>query len=155
MAQLFQANVAEMGFELEVIEVDRATHGDYLYGSAPAEERPMFIAAQRWWPDYNDPWNMLAPNFTEAMIGNGGNASAWVNERFEQIMAEAEHYTDEEQLNNLMKEAQNILTEQDPPAIYYGQFQWYTVLRSDIQGFVPNPLYLSSYPFYEMWRATS
>ena len=114
----------------------------------------MFIAAQRWWPDYNDPWNMLAPNFTEAMIGNGGNASAWVNERFEQIMAEAEHYTDEEQLNELMKEAQNILTEQDPPAIYYGQFQWYTVLRADIQGFVPNPLYLSSYPFYEMWRST-
>src|SRR5215211_720602 len=90
VAQLFQANVAEMGFTLEVTEVDRATHGDYLYGSAPAEERPMFIAAQRWWPDYNDPWNMLAPNFTEAMIGNGGNASAWVNERFEQIMAEAE-----------------------------------------------------------------
>jgi peptide/nickel transport system substrate-binding protein len=152
VAQLFQANVAEMGFELEVTEVDRATHGDYRYGSAPAEERPMFIAAQRWWPDYNDPWNMLAPNFTEAMIGNGGNASAWVNERFEQIMAEAEHYTDEEQLATLMKEAQNILTEQDPPAIYYGQFQWYTVLRADIQGFVPNPLYLSSYPFYEMSR---
>jgi peptide/nickel transport system substrate-binding protein len=154
VAQLFQANVAEMGFELEVTEVDRATHGDYLYGSAPAEERPMFIAAQRWWPDYNDPWNMLAPNFTEAMIGNGGNASAWVNERFEQIMAEAEHYTDEAQLATLMKEAQNILTEQDPPAIYYGQFQWYTVLRADIQGFVPNPLYLSSYPFYEMSRTT-
>jgi hypothetical protein len=27
-------------------------------------------------------------------------------------------------------------------------------LRADIQGFVPNPLYLSSYPFYEMSRAT-
>ena len=32
-------------------------------------------------------------------------------------MAEAEHYTDEDQLVALMKEAQNILTEQDPPAI--------------------------------------
>jgi peptide/nickel transport system substrate-binding protein len=152
VAQLFQANVAEMGFTLEVTEVDRATHGDYIYGTAPAEERPMFIAAQRWWPDYNDPWNMLAPNFTQAMIGNGGNPSAWVNERFEEIMAEAEHFTDEEQLATLMQEAQNILTEQDPPAIYYGQLKWYTVLRADIQGFTPNPLYLSSYPFYEMSR---
>jgi ABC-type transport system substrate-binding protein len=89
------------------------------------------------------------------MIGNGGNASAWVNERFEQIMAEAEHYTDEEQLASLMKEAQNILTEQDPPAIYYGQIQWYTILRKDIQGFHHNPLYLGSYPFYEMSRAMS
>ncbi len=153
VAQLFQANVAEMGFVLEVTEVDRATHGDYLYGSAPVEERPVFVAAQRWWPDYNDPWNMLAPNFTEAMIGNGGNGGGWVNARFEEIMAEAEHYTDEEQLAELMREAQNILTEQDPPAIYYGQLRWYTVLRADIRGFTPNPLYLSSYPFYEMSRA--
>jgi len=152
VAQLFQANVAQMGFTLDVTEVDRATHGDYLYGSAPAEERPDFIAAQRWWPDYNDPWNMLAPNFSKSMIGNGGNASAWVNERFEAIMAEAEHFTDETQLDELMREAQNILTEQDPPAIYYGQLRWYTVLRADIQGFTPNPLYLSSYPFYEMSR---
>ena len=36
-------------------------------------------------------------------------------------MAEAEHFESEEQLDELMKEAQNILTEQDPPVIYYGQ----------------------------------
>lgn len=154
VAELFQANVAQMGFTLNVQEVDRATHGDYLYGSAPAEQRPMLIGAQRWWPDYNDPWNMLEPNFTKAMIGHGGNASFWVNDRFEQIMAQAAHYTDESQLTTLMKEAQNILTEQDPPAIYYGQLKWYTVLRANIQGFEPNPLYLSSYPFYQMSRAS-
>ena len=38
-----------------------------------------------------------------------------------------------------MKEAQNILTEQDPPAIYYGQLQWYTILRKDIQGYPRQP----------------
>jgi len=97
---------------------------------------------------------MLAPNFTKAMIGNGGaNAGYWVNERFEEIMAEAEHYTDEDQLAALMKEAQTILTEQDPPGIYYGQLQWYTILRKDIQGYHDNPLYLGSYPFYEMSRS--
>jgi hypothetical protein len=51
-----------------------------------------------------------------------------------------------------MTEAQNILTEQDPPAIYYGQLLWYTVLRKDIQGFVGNPLYLSAFNFYQMSR---
>jgi ABC-type transport system substrate-binding protein len=64
---------------------------------------------------------MLAPNFLEASTGEGGaNAGYWINERFEEIMAEAEHYTDEDQLAALMKEAQTILTEQDPPGIYYG-----------------------------------
>ena len=70
-------------------------------------------------------------------------------------MAEAETTPTKSSSSTLMKEAQNILTEQDPPAIYYGQLQWYTILRNDIQGFVPNPLYLSSYPFYEMSRGTS
>ena len=68
-------------------------------------------------------------------------------------MAEAESYTDEARLAELMTEAQNILTELDPPAIYYGQPVRYTILRSDIQGFVPNPLYLDAFPFYRMSRA--
>ncbi len=67
-------------------------------------------------------------------------------------MAEAETYTDEARLNELMREAQNILTEQDPPCIYYGTLKWYTVLRKDIQGFYSNPLYLGAYPFYKMYR---
>jgi ABC-type transport system substrate-binding protein len=70
-------------------------------------------------------------------------------------MAEAEHFEGEEQLNALMKEAQNILTEQDPPAIYYGQRVDFTILGADIQGFVPNPLYLEAYNAYQMSRASS
>jgi peptide/nickel transport system substrate-binding protein len=156
IAQLFQANVQQMGFDLELASVDYATLESTVFGDAPPEERPHMIGGWGWWPDYNDPWNQLWPNFTEANVGGGGsNAGAWVNERFEEIMAEAEHYTDEEQLATLMKEAQNILTEQDPPVIYYGQVVRYTVLGKDIQGFVPNPLYLDSFNFYGMSRATS
>ena len=122
VAQLFQANVQAMGFDLELISVDYATIESTVYGDAPPEERPHFIGGWGWWPDYNDPWNQLWPNFTEANIGGGGsNGGAWVNPRFEEIMAEAEHFESEEQLDELMKEAQNILTEQDPPAIYHGQ----------------------------------
>ena len=143
VAQLFQANVQAMGFNLELISVDYATIESTVYGDAPPEERPHFIGGWGWWPDYNDPWNQLWPNFTEANIGGGGsNGGAWVNPRFEEIMAEAEHFESEEQLDELMKEAQNILTEQDPPAIYYGQRVDFTILGADIQGFVPNPLYL-------------
>jgi peptide/nickel transport system substrate-binding protein len=156
VAQLFQANVQEMGFDLELISVDYATVESTVYGDAPPEERPHFISGWGWWPDYNDPWNQLWPNFTEANIGGGGsNGGAWVNPRFEEIMAEAEHFESEEQLEELMKEAQNILTEQDPPVIYYGQRVDYTVLGADIQGFIPNPLYLEAFNVYEMSRASS
>jgi peptide/nickel transport system substrate-binding protein len=156
VAQLFQANVQAMGFDLELVSVDYATIESTVYGDAPPEERPHFIGSWGWWPDYNDPWNQLWPNFTEANVGGGGsNGGAWVNPRFEEIMAEAEHFESEEQLDELMKEAQNILTEQDPPVIYYGQRVDYTVLGADIQGFVPNPLYLQAYNAYEMSRTSS
>jgi peptide/nickel transport system substrate-binding protein len=145
-----------MGFNLEISEMERGSYIDMMYGSSPAEERPHFMGGWGWWPDYNDPWNQLYPNFTKAATGGGGsNGGYYVNDRFEEIMAEAEHYTDEARLLELMKEAQNILTEQDPPVIYYGQLLWYTVMQKDIQGFIGNPLYLSAYPFYRMSRATA
>jgi ABC-type transport system substrate-binding protein len=156
IAQLFQANVQQMGFDLELVAVDGATLNSVAFGDSPAEERPHFVGGWGWWPDYNDPWNQLAPNFLEEQIGGGGsNVGAWTNPRFEEIMAEAENYETEERLSELMVEAQNILTEQDPPAIYLGQVVRYTILGKDIQGFVPNPLYLDSFNFYGMSRSAS
>jgi hypothetical protein len=52
----------------------------------------------------------------------------------------------------LMKEAQNILTEQDPPVLYYGEPLWTTTIRKNVKGLVSNPLYLGSYNFYDMYR---
>jgi len=152
LAQLFQANMAKIGYTLDVVEVERGTLVDLVYGDSPASERPDIIGSQGWWPDYNDPWNQLDPNFRDRAEGGIANAGYWRNDRFEEIMAEAEQFTDEAELLNLMQEAQNILTEQDPPAIYYGQLKWYAVLGKDIKGFVPNPLYLNSFPFYRMYR---
>lgn len=153
IAQLFQANLSQMGFNLEISPWERGQYIDLLYGDSPAEERPYFMGGWSWWPDYNDPWNQMAPNFLKASSGGGGsNAGYWVNDRFEEIMAQVEVYTDEAEMLTLMKEAQNILTEQDPPVLYYGEPLWTTSIRKNIKGFVPNPLYLSSYNFYDMYR---
>ena len=133
VAQLFQANMQQIGFDLNITAVDNATLEDTLFGDAPVEEKPAFISTT-WWPDYNDPWTQFFPNFTKQGIGSGGsNAGGWVNDRFEEIMAEAEHYDSTDQLVSLMKEAQNILTEQDPPVIYSGQVVYYTILGKDIR----------------------
>lgn len=152
-AQLFQANLNEIGFDLNITEVDIATYDDMIYGDMPAEERPAIMGGWAWWPDYNDPWNQLAPNFlASAMNGGGSNAGAWVNDRFEELMTQAENFTVEEELDTIMQEIQQILTEQDPPAIYYGETKYYTILQKDIGGFVPNPLYLGTYLFYDLYR---
>lgn len=154
VAQLFQASLAQIGINLEITQVDTSTLNDVVFGDAPGEERPAIIGSWAWWPDYNDPWNQLAPNFLEEASGGGGsNSGYWVNARFEEIMIAARDFTDEAELSALMIQAQNILTEQDPPAIFYGERQYTTVLAPDIQGFVANPLYLDAYNFYQMFRA--
>lgn len=152
-AQLFQASLAEIGINLEIKQIDLATFDEVIFGDAPPEEKEMILGAWAWWPDYNDPQNQLAPNFLASAQGGGGsNGGGWVNERFEEIMAEAEQFEDEEQLQTLMIEAQQILTELDPPVIYYGEALYYTIMQNDIRGFVANPLYLESYFFYDMYR---
>jgi peptide/nickel transport system substrate-binding protein len=143
-----------MGFNLEISAIDAATIESMVFGDAPAEERPHFVGGWEWWPDYNDPWNMLAPTYLEAAIGSGGsNGGFWVNARFEELMAEAETVADEARLVEIMKECQQILTELDPPVIYLGQTEMYTVLNPSIQGFVANPLYLETYFPYSLTRA--
>jgi peptide/nickel transport system substrate-binding protein len=154
IAQLYQANLSQIGINLEITQVDSATLNDLIFGDSPAEDRPAVIGSWAWWPDYNDPWNQLAPNFLQSASGGGGsNSGYWVNARFEEIMTAAQNYTDDNQLNELMKEAQNILTEQDPPAIFFGERQYTTVLLKTVQGFIANPLYLDAYNFYQLSRA--
>jgi peptide/nickel transport system substrate-binding protein len=153
VAQLFQANLSQIGFNLEVTPWDSSQMNDMVYGDSPAEERPVFVGGWTWWPDYNDTWNQLAPNFLVASSGGGGsNGGYWANDGFEELMAAAEKSPDQNEINTLMKEAQNILTELDPPVIYYGELIWVTALRNNIKGFVPNPLYLSSFNFKQMYR---
>ncbi|MCA9879411.1 MAG: ABC transporter substrate-binding protein [Thermomicrobiales bacterium] len=155
IAQLFQANVQAMGFNLELIEVDRSALLDAVHGDSPAEERPMFFGGWSWWPDYNDPWNQLDPNFSPKEKGATANGGWWTNERFSELMSLSQNFQTEEELNEWMKEIQNILTELDPPAIFLGEALYYTVLRSDIKGFVPNPIYLGTFNLSAMYRETS
>jgi peptide/nickel transport system substrate-binding protein len=152
VAELFLANLAEIGYNLDILELDRATFVDLAYGAAGADERPHFFGGWGWWPDYNDAWNQLVPNFGSPEQGGFANAGLWTNDRFFEILDLTANYTDQAEYDALMKEAQNITTELDPPAIFYGELLWTTALRSDIKGFNFNPIYLSAYPFYRMWR---
>jgi peptide/nickel transport system substrate-binding protein len=156
IAQLFQANLQAIGFALELIEVEQAALFDIGFGELPAEERPDFLGSWGWYPDYNDPWMQLAPSFLRSYTEGGegtANAGLWYNARFEAIMAEAKTYTDEARLDDLMKEAQRILTLDDPPCIYIGQQRYVTILGDDIRGFVANPLALNWYRFYDLYCA--
>ena len=88
VAQLFQANVQADGLRsrahlgrLRHDRVDRLRRRAARGASALYRRLGLVARLQR-------PWNQLWPNFTEANVGGGGsNGGAWVNPRFEEIMA--------------------------------------------------------------------
>jgi peptide/nickel transport system substrate-binding protein len=152
-ALLFQANLAEIGMLLTIEAVDFGTYLAIFFGETPAEERP-HVMRWSWQPDYNDAWAHLHQTVScEAWGSNGANAGFFCNERVDELLAEAEDAADPETYGAALAEAQEILSRTDPPAIYYAQPEWITVLRHDVGGFVFNPIYIGTYDFYNLHRA--
>ncbi|MER3439542.1 MAG: ABC transporter substrate-binding protein [Chloroflexota bacterium] len=154
-AQLFQANLRELGISLNIEQIDATTLQGIFYGDAPPEERPNFIR-YGWWPDYNDAWNYLYPLMSCQSQGSAGaNAGFYCNQRVEELLMQARDATSEATYQQALTEIQRIIALDDPPAVYYIQPQWLTVLRRDITGFVYNPIYLGLFDFWRMGRIAS
>ena len=153
IAQLLQANLQQIGIPLTIEAVESATYTATLYGDAPVEERPNLMVWS-WWPDYNDAWNHLYPQVACDQWGSkGANGGFYCNERVDELLAQAKDATDLEQYQAALAEVQQILSRDDPPAIYYAQPEWTTVLRKDVEGFVFNPINIGTYDLHKLHRA--
>jgi len=152
MAQLFQANLAQIGIRLELQQVERAALLELAYGDTPPEQRPHFISGG-WWPDYNDSWNQIYPNYHSDSVGSkGSNAMFYQNPEVDRLMNQLKDAATEDEIRRLTGQIVRILTWDDPAAIFYAQIKKATVLQKDIRGYVPNPIYINSYNFWAMWR---
>jgi peptide/nickel transport system substrate-binding protein len=152
LAQLLQANLEQIGIQLAIEAVDSGTYSATIYGDAPVDERPNLMIWS-WWPDYNDAWNHLYPQVSCDQWGSkGANGGYYCNERVEELLAEAKDAVDESTYEAAIAEVQQILSRDDPPAIYYAQPEWTTVLRQDVEGFVFNPINIGTYDLWELSR---
>ncbi len=153
IAELFQTNLQEIGVKLTIDQVDTSTFTGIFYGDAPADERP-HVMPWSWWPDYNDAWNQLYPIVScESQGSKGGNGGFYCSDQVDKLLAQAKEAPDTEAYEKALAEAQQILSRDDPSAIYYAQPAWSTVLHKDIQGFVFNPINLGTFDFYQLHRA--
>jgi peptide/nickel transport system substrate-binding protein len=150
-AELFQSNLAQIGYKLDIQMVDTSTQNGIIFGDKIAAERPMIIGSWAWWPDYNDAWNQISPNFLKVSIGNGGgNAGGYENGQVEALMEQAKNFTDLAQLTDVVTRAQQIMVNDDPAAIFLGERQYFTILQAGVAGYAPNPLYLDLFDIYPM-----
>lgn len=109
-----------------------------------------------WWPDYNDAWNHLYPQIScEAQGSKGSNAGFYCNEQVEALLNKAKDAATLEEYQQAVSEIQQIISRDDPPALYYIQPTWTTILRADIQGFFFNPINIGTYNFWKLSRASA
>jgi peptide/nickel transport system substrate-binding protein len=148
IAQLLGANLAEIGLNLDIQQVDFATFVDIYYGDLPAEERPNLLPIF-WSPDYNDGWNHLWPQLSSD-AWNSGNVGHYQNDRIDLLLKEAQFATEDAAYNEALAEIQQIATKDDPAAIYYAQAQWPTILRKRVAGFEPDLISATLYDFHAL-----
>jgi peptide/nickel transport system substrate-binding protein len=152
IAQLFQSTLAQVGVTLTIQQVDTPTFTATFYGDAPADERPQ-VMPWSWWPDYSDAYNQLYPIVSCNSWGSkGGNGGFYCNKRVDELLTQAKDASDLDAYNKALAEAQQIVTRDDPAAIYYAQAPQETPLRDDIVGFVANPINIGTYDFYKLSR---
>jgi peptide/nickel transport system substrate-binding protein len=152
VAVLMQANLQQIGYQLEINEVERSAETNLAYGDAPPAQRPDFFGDWGWWPDYNDGYNEIYPNFYSKSAGSAGsNVGFYNNPRLDQILETLAPGVSDADYKSLLAEAQNIMTEKDPPAMFWGTVLWYTIMNAKVRGFTWNPIYLNSYYFYDMY----
>jgi peptide/nickel transport system substrate-binding protein len=153
--QLFQENLAQLGINLSIQEVDLSTFTGIMFGEMAAEERPNMMP-WFWWPDYNDAYNHLYAQIGCDQTGPAGtNGGYYCNKRVQELFDAVRDEPDPAKYQAALSEIQQIISRDDPSAIYYMQRQWTTVLRNDIEGFVFNPINIGTFNFYAMSRQDS
>jgi ABC-type oligopeptide transport system substrate-binding subunit len=104
-----------------------------------------------WQPDYNDGWNHLWPQVS-CGAWQTGNVGHYCNSRVETLLEQAKSAANATSYQSALSEIQQIVTRDDPAAIYLAQAQWLTVLRQDVAGFAPDLITSGIIDFYGLHR---
>jgi peptide/nickel transport system substrate-binding protein len=150
VATLFQGNLAELGLDLTIQQVDVAVFTAAFYGDLPLEERPNFFLWS-WWPSYNDGWNHLQPQVSCTPRG-AANGGFYCNAQVDALLQRARDAATLEEYGVAMSELQQIISRDDPPAVYFSEPEYLTVMQRDIQGVTFNPFNLGTYDFHKLYR---
>lgn len=91
------------------------------------------IARASWFGDYMD-----VSTFTDKYLSTSlNNDAAWVNERYDQLLRQAEQETDQQARLNLLSQAEQILLEEAPIMPLYHYMNKYAH-RANVKGIEPN-----------------
>lgn len=151
---ILQLQLEQLGLKLKI--KNDLSYNDFtdllVNGKKDAPDRPNFFL-QEWWPDYNSPLDYSLPLFYSKSAGNGGqNGGYYKNATVDQAIEKAINASTREEIAAAFKDAQNVLTRDDPAGIFMAQTPDRTVVSNTLKGHVFNALNLGTFDFYALSR---
>jgi ABC-type transport system substrate-binding protein len=151
---LLQSQLALVGLNVKIVEKAYDAFVKEISSPLPVSKRPD-MAYWFWWPEFNSPAdfafpilsNQATPN--QSLFNGGYYNNAIVNKAINDGFTDAGN---QQLMTQLWSEAQTVMGQQDPPWIPLGQIIDTSYLRTDIKGYVANPVYVQSYDFYALSR---
>jgi peptide/nickel transport system substrate-binding protein len=151
---LLQSQLALVGLDVKIVEKAYNAFVQDISTQRPVSQRPD-MAYWFWWPEFNSPSDFAFPILSNQatpknLLFNGGYYNnAAVNKAINDGFSDAGN---EQLVTQLWRDAQIVMGQQDPPWIPVGQIIDTSYLRTDIKGYVANPVYVQSYDFYALSR---
>ncbi|HLW58525.1 MAG TPA: ABC transporter substrate-binding protein [bacterium] len=148
-AEILQGQLKTLNIGVNIQEL---TSSVLLDKAAKPETAPDLLPVRNY-PDYADPSAMILATFGKDAWGSAGwNFSFYANDKVEQMMAQANGMTDQQKRTQLFKESQKIIV-QEAPAIFIGTLINQVAVRSNVQGYVYNPLLGNTFDLYAIHKS--
>ena len=129
--ELLQAQLQQLGIALKLQGLDESTFGSIAYSNAPPSKRDS-ILTNRWWPDFNDPYDECNILLNAADAGaTGANFGFYHNKQVDALLARMKTASGE----GLVRYAHEM---QD--------------IASSLKGLIINPVEIEAYDFYSTHR---
>ncbi len=152
---LLQSQLSLVGLNVKIVEKAYPAFVADISSPKPVAQRPD-MAYWFWWPEYNNPSDFCFPILSkdgtpDQHLFNGGYyENATVNNAIDKGFSDA---ANKKLLTQLWHQAQTVMGNEDPPWIPLGQIIDTSYLRTDVKGYVANPVYVQSYDFHALSRA--
>jgi len=152
---LLQSQLALVGLDVKIVEKAYPAFVNDISTQQKPELQHPDMAYWFWWPEFNSPSDFAFPILSNQAtpkynLFNGGYYNnAAVNTAINEGFSKA---GDQQLVSQLWRTAQTVMGSEDPPWIPLGQIIDTSYLRTDIKGYVANPVYVQSYDFYALSR---
>ncbi len=146
LGELFQSNMKDLGITVEIQELSPSAWAAQLSNPETAEHAFGVV----WWPTIATPFDYLWSLFATSAQGTAGyNWGYYSSPEFDKILTQANSESDDVKRAELYAKCQRLVVE-DAPALFVYEKNYRLPMRSNVQGFQFNGIYIETLNFHEM-----